>query len=373
MHVYGFAPMNSGGCHWYRIRQPLIALAGLGHVTDWGAEFNEDVVRSHEVIVNHMLHEPAGLTAWGYLRDEGQHTLITDVDDNPWAWPAGTDHARYWTPERLANLEAIMKMSHAITTPSSNLREEIIERLGIGRDRVSVLGNYVPSWALADEYEPDRQRFDDALVIGYQGAPQGVHQFDLDTIQTALFRILDRYSYTRLAFFGQPKPLDGAGKFADRIDFIPWNPSVPEYYQSLKERVDIGIGPLVPSPFTRCKSPIRMVEWAALGIPAVYSFVDPYKSWELTYRAGRQWCGLARNESQWFTILESLVTSRERREKWRTEGLALAASLWTSEHQAWQWQAVYENSRPALIPRVRAHPPDASEPAVSNTNGKDPS
>ncbi len=365
MHVYGLAPMNAGGCHWYRVRQPLAALQSIGHVCDWGPSFDEDVATSHDVIMTHMLHSTVGVTAWGFLRDEGQHTLVFDIDDNVWAWPKGTDHAKYWTQDKLTNLEAIARMSHLVTTPSLILREVLIERLMLDPDRVVVLPNYVPEFVL-DYLDPPPDH--DGIVIGYQGAPQKVHQRDLDVIQNPLFRILDAYPETRLAFFGQPKPLEGAGLFADRIDFIPWEPSVPDYYASLRARVDIGVGPLVSSPFTECKSAIRMVEFAALGIPAVYSDVDPYKAWVREHAGDLMpWCYLANYQETWYRALERLVKDTVRRDPMRAYGINAAGS-WTTIGNIWQWEQAYENSRPARRITAHAHRPNGVDvPDESNT------
>lgn len=55
----------------------------------------------------------------------------------------------------------------------------------------------------------------------------------------------------------------------------------PEFCRWLQQnclRWDIGIAPLRDSPFNQTKSAIKYMEYAALGIPGVYSDVEPYRS-----------------------------------------------------------------------------------------------
>lgn len=334
MNIYGLAPV-SGACHWYRIREPLRALAGLGHVTEFGELFDDSVVNRSDTIVTHILHDEQGTQAWEWLADGGQHRLVYDIDDNIWEYPEGTDHREYWSVERRAQVETNLRRSHLITTPSRQLADYLILRLKIEPNRIAVLPNYIPSWVL-----DIKRTVPNIFTVGWQGAPQRLHQIDLDVIQTELFLFLDKCPDARLLFFGQPQQLQGGGTFADRIEFVPWTPVVPDYYRSL-HRMTIGIAPLRRSLFTDSKSSVRAVEYHALGIPAIYSSVPAYRGWVQHRETGY----LVPIVQEWRKQLIKLYRSPE-----LVEDMSMAARLyanrWTIEGNAHLWESAYQSSGP---------------------------
>jgi glycosyltransferase involved in cell wall biosynthesis len=336
MNIYGLAPI-SGGVHWYRIREPLRGLAGLGHTTEFGEIFDESVVTRHETILTHALHGDIETDAWGMLADAGQHRLILDVDDNYWQPLEGTDHRGYWTDTRLEQLETNIKRAHLVTTPSPVLSDLIRFKLGLN-ENVAVLGNYVPQWVLGI-----RRGQPLAFTVGYQGAPQKLHQSDLDDMQEELFWFLDKCDSARLLFFGQPFALEGAGPFADRVDFIPWTPDVPAYYRSL-HAMTVGIGPLARNPWTEAKSGIRAVEYAALGIPGVYSNAAPYR--EVVKHRDTGYLVSAKHD--WRKLLIKLYRNPDLVETISRRARALAAE-WTTEANAWRFEQAYQSSGPGSV------------------------
>jgi hypothetical protein len=336
MNIYGLAPI-SGGCHWYRIREPLRGLAGLGHATEWGELFDESIVGRNDTILTHALHGDEATMAWEYLAGAKQHRLIIDVDDNYWQFDEGTDHHAYWTAERLEQLELNIRRSHLVTTPSPVLADLIRFKLGLN-DNVAVLGNYVPGWMLSiSKVQPA------AFTVGYQGAPQKLHQSDLDSMQEELFWFLERCKDARLVFFGQPTAMEGSGPFADRIDTIPWNPSIPEYYRTL-HMMTVGIGPLRRSPSTEAKSGIRAVEFAALGIPGLYTNATPYR--EVVHHRDTGY--LVSDTKDWRKILTKLYKHPEIVERVSRRARALA-SEWTTEANAWRFEQAYQGSGPGAV------------------------
>ena len=46
------------------------------------------------------------------------------------------------------------------------------------------------------------------------------------------------------------------------------------YFQS--QDVDIFIAPLEDNLFNRCKSSVKFLEYSCLGVPGIYSNIDPY-------------------------------------------------------------------------------------------------
>lgn len=335
MNIYGLAPI-SGACHWYRIREPLRALAGLGHMTNFGELFDERVVSMHDTILTHILHGDDESLAWRYLADAGQHRLIFDIDDNIWGYPPGTDQYDYWnTGLRREQVEQNLRLSHLITTPSHVLKDLMTFRLGLNPARIAVLPNFIPQWTLDIPRTVPEQ-----FTLGYQGAPQKLHQADLDTIQVELFTFLNICRDARILFFGQPGQLPGSGPYAERIDWIPWMPDVPEYYRSLR-RMTIGMAPLRRSPFTDCKSSVRAVELHAMGIPGVYTTSPAYSGW-VSHRATGY---LVQQISDWRKHLVKLYRSPDLVAQLSGNARRLASD-WTIERNIMLWEDCYQRSGP---------------------------
>jgi hypothetical protein len=349
LNIYGWAPI-SGGCHWYRIREPLRGLAGIGHTTEFGDAFSEEIVLRHDTILTHILHGEQETQAWTYLAEANQHRLIYDIDDNVWAYDPETDHGQYWTKERLADVETNIRQSHLVTTPSLVIADKIRFELGLNSN-VAVLGNYVPAWVLGIPYQSPLR-----FTVGYQGAPQKIHQSDLDIIQEELFFFMSKCPDARLLFFGQPKPLEGAGPFADRVDYEPWQPNIPAYYKSLYA-MTVGIGPLRRSPFTESKSGIRAVEFAALGIPGIYSDAAPYRP----VVAHRQSGYLVNDIRHWRKYLIKLYQNPDQILRLSTRARQVSR-LWTTEANAKAFESAYQRSGPVDSASSTPRMPTLGEP-----------
>jgi glycosyltransferase involved in cell wall biosynthesis len=59
---------------------------------------------------------------------------------------------------------------------------------------------------------------------------------------------------------------------------MPWNIDVPTYLRTIDFDFDIGLSPLRDTQFARSKSPLKALEYGALGIPVVAANVEPYAS-----------------------------------------------------------------------------------------------
>jgi glycosyltransferase involved in cell wall biosynthesis len=315
--------------------------------------FSEDIVLRHDTILTHILHGEQESQAWTYLSEAKQHRLIYDIDDNVWAYDPETPHGEYWTAERTADVEKNIRQAHLVTTPSPVIANIIQFEKGLN-DNVAVIGNYVPQWIFGLPYESPS-----TFTVGYQGAPQAIHQSDLDSIQEELFMFLSKCRDARLLFFGQPKALEGGGPFADRIGYIPWTPDVPAYYRSLYQ-MSVGIGPLRKSVFTEAKSGIRAVEFAALGIPGIYSDAAPYR----TVVKHRQSGYLVQDVKRWRAYLLKLYQNPEQVLR-MSKNARQVSRLWTTEANARSIETAYQSSGPvgAVSSTSRMPTLDESPPA----------
>jgi hypothetical protein len=78
---------------------------------------------------------------------------------------------------------------------------------------------------------------------------------------------------------------------------------------------DLGVAPLLSSPFNDCKSPIKVLDYAAIGLPTLASAVPAYMD---SLQGGRD-CLHASNEPEaWIDAIERVIADRS--------GLAQVAS-----------------------------------------------
>jgi glycosyltransferase involved in cell wall biosynthesis len=122
---------------------------------------------------------------------------------------------------------------------------------------------------------------DDPFVVGYMGTR--THEADFRMILQPL-RDLFRGARRRLrlevvgavedagfAAYFQGLPVSKLEPWADGV-----YPRFPGWMRRTL-RWDLALAPLSDDPFTRCKSDLKYLDYAALGIPAVYSDVRPYR------------------------------------------------------------------------------------------------
>lgn len=95
-----------------------------------------------------------------------------------------------------------------------------------------------------------------------------------------------------------PPPFVGASYPA----FVSWLGSLPPF--------DIGLSPLRQSDFNRCKSEIKFLDYAALGLAPVVSDLEPYR--DLIQNGVNGYLVEERHES-WLAVMSSLVSDHEHR------------------------------------------------------------
>lgn len=117
------------------------------------------------------------------------------------------------------------------------------------------------------------------LTIGYMGTL--THLDDLMLVLAPLRAAMRRHG-ARLELVGVSSDPVLPALF-DGLPLRLLNPgadaSYPRFPGFLRRaaRWDLAIAPLVDDPFTRCKSDIKLLDYAALGVPGIYSDVPAYR------------------------------------------------------------------------------------------------
>lgn len=152
------------------------------------------------------------------------------------------------------------------------------------------------------------------LRIGFPGG-HGGHTLNLALVEDALLMVLDREPAARLVLIGWTFLTPRLLARADRVDVLP--------YQDWRRlpfelaRLDVCIAPLAANAFNGCKSDVKFLEAALVGVPLVASPVGQLGE---TIRHGVTGL-LADGTEEWVEALSSLLEDPR-----RGEGLAAAAS-----------------------------------------------
>ena len=173
------------------------------------------------------------------------------------------------------------------------------------------------------------------------------HDADFAIVEPALARIK--------AAFGEHVAIDLLG-VSSRGDLPPWanrvglSVNAAASYAGFtnwitQHRWDIGIAPLADTPFNRCKSAIKTMDYAAIGLPVLASDLDVYRGSLADGPGG--WL-VPNDAGAWFVALTRLVRDKALRHR-LAEGARAAVGEWTLGAQAAQrraaWLGVVEDAR----------------------------
>jgi glycosyltransferase involved in cell wall biosynthesis len=248
------------------------------------------------------------------------------VDD----WIIGLDRANpsysYFQDQavRESFLEAV-SISDAVTCTT----EPLAKKLRACNDNVHVIPNCVHE----EIFElPKPKRLEGAPVtVGWAGG--GSHLKDFMQAAPAV-RALTGGKRASMLFIGADyEPVIG-----HHCDYVPYQRDIWDYYKALSA-IDIGLAPLATGSLgVLCKSRIRVVEYAARGIPVIATACEAYND---TVRHGETGF-LVDRPDQWLEYLDELIYDSGLRESMSYNARA-AAREWTIQSPAnWKlWESVY--------------------------------
>ncbi|MCX7946516.1 MAG: glycosyltransferase [Hydrogenophilus sp.] len=285
---------------------------------------------------------------------ESGKPILLDLDDLlPELPPTHPEYSRY--SEALLPLRALLlnpRLSGIITTNAS-----LASRLAaISNVRViERFANHLPSsWidALPAPSVPSSRS--GKVRIGFVGTVG--HLRDIAMIEGALLRLLQRYG-DAIEIVLWVIATD-ALKVAEGVRFIPagaadyWG-----YLQLLAEYAfDIGLAPLEDTPFNRCKSDIKWVEYGAVGAAAVVSDIGVYEEAKALGLA----LAVPNTTEAWFSALSYLIDHPDVR-----QNLAQRARDYIRRERIVERHArAYAEILNRFLPPHRRIPPDLTPAAI---------
>lgn len=263
----------------YRSVHHAESLAFLGvscDVTRYGAPDLLSAIGEYECIVLHRFPWDAAAPLVRRARKLGK-LLVSDTDD------------LVFDPAFAHHIEAIEDMSGGWREAWAESYRTTIEECGSGAtastetlcrhllsltSRVEVLPNVVneemirlAAHARGTKPSPDGDEETEVAIAYFSGSL--THRGDFDDAAGAVAWALETYPQVRFVAVGRLELDERFARFAARIERIPWQP-----WQALAElhaRTDINLAPLAGNAFSECKSCVKYLEAALVGVPTVAS------------------------------------------------------------------------------------------------------
>lgn len=257
------------GDFFYRIQQPELALNRdpafrVLNVHVLHPAF-PDLALAADLLICHMCAEPEIGPVIRQRRRDGRPTLF-EISDHFLAPHSGISKNDPWRSptirERLLNhafqADALQVSTHGLEVRYGGLNKATV-----------VFENQI------EHFVPPRLPQPQRVVIGWGGSMG--HNHDLFGWKSRLTILLDRYPQLHLAFMC-PKSvfMEHFGQFPpERVSFREPGP-LAAYYEFL-QTLDVGLAPAEDTPFNRCRSDGKFLEYAAHGVVPVLADVVPFQ------------------------------------------------------------------------------------------------
>lgn len=244
-----------------------------------------NIFKEYDIFWTNYFSDEKIFTVMYYYAEKHGKKIVLDIDDNYLDLPKSNKEYERFKPQKRerAMLSTILSFAHAITCSTFPLKERIWEHINFMHkiDKpIYVIPNMndIKFWKTKTKPKKDKDR----IVIGYTGSNS--HQDDLMMVMPIISKLMTKYDNLYFQLLGSIEKslittyFKGFSKDAlDRIDIGPAESIFNKYPQWLGQQPwDIGIAPLVDTAFTRCKSHIKIMEYAMFKIPVVASRVYPY-------------------------------------------------------------------------------------------------
>ena len=240
-----------------------------------------------------------------HCRDHGI-TLLYDLDDNLLHVPRDHPDAKELRP-RAKLVSRMVRGASAVwvSTPA------LADALASVRRNVRVLPNGLDErlWCAFPPPSPQRQG---PLRVLFMGT--ATHDADLALVEGALSRVNAVFNeHVSIDLLGVSSR-SGLPLWANRVSMsihaATCYPAFVNWFS--QQHFDIGIAPLADTPFNRCKSAIKALDYAALGLPVLASDRPGYRGSLADGVGGKL---LPDDADAWFVALATLLRDAEARRR----------------------------------------------------------
>jgi GT2 family glycosyltransferase/glycosyltransferase involved in cell wall biosynthesis len=330
-------------CGYIRLLQPLHHPA-VGRVFDVRVATAETIFEYQaDIIATQRFAMPDVATAdrlAAHARRTGA-TLVFDLDDDLLNIPRTHPDARALRP-RAEIVRRMLDVADAVWLSTSGLAE----RLASIRPDATVMANALDErlWL-----PPPASLRDQPVRILCMGT--GTHDQDFGMIEPALSRLKseydDRIAIDIVGMTGRNDLPPGLNRIGLPPNATRSYPGFVNWLRSTEPPWHIGLAPLLDTPFNLCKSPIKAMDYAALGLVVLASDTPVYRGSIADGPAGRL---VANSAAAWYAALDRLLRNPDERQaiasRSRDAFLAQASLASQAEirHSAWSRLAAVRKS-----------------------------
>lgn len=313
------------GSGYYRMKLPLDELERRGHSVEYAGNMPWRLGRrpSNHVLIGQRISNEGSAGQW--LRAAGDVRRVLELDDDLCnVDPASAQVRRFYDGAARARLLAAVRSADAVTVSTEYLAGVVRSEYGAAAP-VHVLPNCLDPKVL--DLPPVNQS--GPVTVGWSGSD--THRGDFEHVRKPLRRWFARRPQVEFQAMGVPY-----GYLIDRPGpEKPWRSIWGDPAAYMRELDwQVGIAPLAPTQFNRCKSALKALEWGARGIVAVCSDVEPYRRF---VRHGETGFLVSRGH-EWAEALDALVRDEGLRMKMAAAAREQAAE-WTIDRHAHLWEA----------------------------------
>jgi len=312
--------------------QPALKMSELGYRTKVSFDYADVNDLSYDVYHFQRITQPSALKAMEFLKENGK-VIMMDMDDDLFNLYPGHPSSWYFRSGKECFKCHYTRINPVeIKCPKcGGTKLEYQDRLGICGEALHLVdlltvttdelkANFgglaknctiIPNYVDMNIYNALPTKGDDYLAVGWAGS--FTHTIDLTELVGWLGPI-DRVDNAYFFATGiDPTVL--AQKFTDGFShkdkLVLLDPVELQEYPYLLTNFDIGLAPLVDNLFNRSKSPLKAIEYGAVGIPVIASDVGPYAKYVEHGKTGF----LVKKQRDWSKYIGLLINDKELREE----------------------------------------------------------
>ncbi len=266
--------MGSIGDNQYRLHQPAAALAELDNIQVYEvhpqARYHDAAVLAADLVVFTMTLD-IEIFRLIHHRHQLLRPSICEINDYLPDVQVWNPVHRSWSDWRALHcFEQLLKRCDAAQVSTVALQFRLQEHA----QRIEVFPNQLvdlPSpRLLADNFIASP---DSPLVLGWGGSYG--HLEDLHSISAPLIQFLSQHDNVRFELMGDPQFAEPFSSLpSSKFCFYPAG-SLANYLSWL-DHLHIGIAPLLPTEYKRCRSDVKFLEYASHSVAPLLQDLDPY-------------------------------------------------------------------------------------------------
>lgn len=287
----------------YRVHEPAAALGQLGpaevYDVHYLSRYRDEAALAADILIIYLVIDIELFRLIEQRRQLGKPTFceINDYffDIHPW----NKAYKSWSNPQNQKVFTSLMARSDAVQVSSKALAQRFAQY----NPRIGIFANHI-----AQLPGPRSARRGHEMVVGWGGSAG--HLKDISSAAPLLMRWLAAHPEARLAIMGPPS-FEKFFKDASPDRFRFEIAGSLEHYCKFVRTLDVGIAPLLPTEYNRCRSDVKFLEYAAHGVVGVMQRMEPYVE---TIKHGENGM-LFSNETELTAALDRLASAPALRER----------------------------------------------------------